>query len=111
MNTNWTKDELLAYVLLYVANADFEESNIERDVIASKIDRITFNNIHQEFDEDNDYQSIQKILAGIEAHQYSKEDISTLLNDVKTLFYADEDFDIKEQSMLMFLKQKQNFSA
>lgn len=72
---NWTKQELIAYVLLYVANADLEEINSERDIIASKVDRKTFQKIHHEFDNDNDFQSIQKIIAGLEAHKYSKEDL------------------------------------
>ena len=102
---NWTKKELIAYVLLYVANADFKEANTERDVIASKVDRETFQKIHDEFDKDNDFQSIQKILKGLEAHKYSKDDINLLIADIKTLFFADGDFDIREQSMLMFLNR------
>ena len=102
---NWTKQELLAYVLLYVANADFEETNTERDIIASKVDRKTFEKIHKEFDSDNDFQSINKILASLEAHRYSKKDINMLLKDIKVLFFADDEYDIKEQSMMMFLKR------
>lgn len=102
---NWTKEELTAYILLYAAHSDFKEDNKERNVIISKVDMQTFQSIHNEFDADNDFQGIQKILASLEYHNYSKDDYSLLIADIKTLFFADEDFDIKEQSMLMFLKR------
>lgn len=102
---NWTKDELVAYILLYAANSNLVESNKERDVILSRINMNTFQKIHSEFEQDNDYQSIQKILNGLEYHNYSKDDIMMLLADIKLLFYADSEFDFMEQNMLLFLKR------
>lgn len=102
---NWTKDELMAYILLYAAHSDFKEDNHERNVIISKVDMQTFQKVHDEFSNDSDFQSIQKILASIDAHHYSEDKIDEILADVKGLFFADGDFDIKEHSMLLFLKR------
>ena len=102
---HWTKEELVAYILLFAANSNFIESNKERDVIISKVNMTTFQKIHKEFDQDNDYQSIQKIIKGLEEHQYSSDDLSQLFADVKTLFYADKEFDVLEQNMLLYLKK------
>ena len=102
---NWTKDELMAYILLYASHSDFKEDNHERNVIISKVDMQTFQRVHEEFSEDNDFQSIQKIVATIENHNYSKEAIDQILADIKGLFFADGDFDAKEHSMLLFLKR------
>ncbi len=102
---NWTKDELIAYILLYAAHSDFEEDNNERNIIISKVDMETFQNVHDEFTQDNDFQSIQKIVASIEKHNYSKSELELILADIKTLFFADGDFDIREHSMLLFLKR------
>ncbi len=102
---NWTKNELIAYILLYAANSDYDESNHERNIIISKVDMNTFQKIHDEFENDNDYQSIQKIIEGIKGHQYSDNDISELLADLKSLFFADGDYDILEQNMFLFLKK------
>ena len=49
MKTNWTEDELKAYLLIYCANADFTESKIEIDFIKSKILSSNFDKIHREF--------------------------------------------------------------
>lgn len=103
--SNWNKDELMAYILLYAAHSDFKENNHERNVIISKVDMQTFQKVHDEFSQDNDFQSIQKILASIETHKYSSEKIDEILADIKGLFFADSDCDIKEHSMLLFLKR------
>lgn len=102
---NWTKDELLAYTLLYAAHSDFKEDNHERNVIISKVDMQTFQKIHDEFDADNDYQSIQKIMASMEAHQFTKDDVDVLLSEVKLLLFSDGEFSINEQELLMSLKK------
>ena len=102
---HWSKEELVAYILLYAANSDYQESNTERNVIISKVDMQTFQKIHDEFDADNDYQSIQKIMASVEAHHYSQEDLSQLFADLKTMFFSDGDYDVLEQNLMLFLKK------
>ena len=102
---DWTRDELVAYILLFAANSDFKEDNKERDVIISKVDRITFQEIHDEFDNDNDYQSIKKIMTSLEQHNYGKEDLEILLADIKILFFSDGEFNILERNMLKALQR------
>lgn len=106
MNTiDWTKDELVAYILLFAANADFKESVEERDLIISKVDAKSFEEIHDEFKRDNDYQGLKKIMISLEQHNYDKEDVDLLIEDIKVLFFADGDFDITEQNMLKSFKR------
>ncbi|MBO6881476.1 hypothetical protein [Winogradskyella sp.] len=102
---DWTRDELVAYILLFAANSDFKEDNKERDVIISKVDRETFQEIHDEFDADNDYQGIKKIMVSLEQHNYSKDDIDMLLADIKILFFSDGEFNILERNMMKSLKR------
>lgn len=105
MNTNWTKEELVAYILLYTANSDLNIENHEKNVIISKVDMETFSKIHDEFNKDNDYQGLQKIINGLQHHNYSNEDLKNLFADIKTLFLSDGDYDIMEQSMFAYLKK------
>ena len=104
-NTHWTKDELVAYILLYASQSDLIESNKEKNIIISKVDMNTFQKIHDEFDKDNDYQSIQKIIAGLKAHNYTKMDIDLLFADINLLFFADGNFDVSERTMYKLLKK------
>ena len=102
---DWTRDELVAYILLFAANSDFKEDNKERNVIISKVDMQTFQDIHDEFDNDNDYQGIKKIMTSLEQHNYSQDDIDVLLADIKVLFFSDKEFNILERNMFRFLKK------
>ncbi|WP_299113302.1 hypothetical protein [uncultured Winogradskyella sp.] len=102
---DWTRDELVAYILLFAANSDFKEDNKERDVIISKVDMQTFQDIHDEFDNDNDYQGIQKIMTSLRQHNYDKDDVEILLADIKTLFFSDGEFNINERNMLKSLER------
>ncbi|MCT4629652.1 hypothetical protein [Winogradskyella sp.] len=102
---NWTREQLIAYVLLFAAHSDFKEDNNERNIIISKVNMNTFQEIHNEFDKDNDYQSIQKIMTSLKQHNYQKNDIETLLKDIKTLFFSDGNFSINERNMLKSLER------
>ncbi len=102
---DWTRDELVAYILLFAAHSDYKEDNHERNVIISKVDMNTFQEIHDEFDKDNDYQGIQKIMTSLAQHNYEKDDIDILFGDIKALFFSDGDFDITERNMLRFLEK------
>ncbi|MDX1348834.1 MAG: hypothetical protein R3279_01235 [Putridiphycobacter sp.] len=105
MKTNWTKNDLKTYTLIYCANADFTESKVEIDFIKSIIKNANFDQLHKEFELDNDYQSIQKMQAAIQENDYSDAEIDQLIADIKTLFLTDNDYDILEQNMLLGLKR------
>ncbi|NNE31455.1 MAG: hypothetical protein HKN40_03700 [Winogradskyella sp.] len=102
---DWTRDELVAYILLFAANSDFKEDNNERNVILSKVNMETFQDIQEEFENDNDYQGIKKIMTSLEQHNYTKEDIDLLMADIKVLFFSDGEFNILERNMLKSLKR------
>jgi len=101
----WSRDELIAYILLFAANSNFKESNKERNIIISKVDMETFSEIHEEFDHDNDYQSLKKIQAGLLRHDYTSDDLEGLFIDIKVLFYSDGEYDTLEKNMFLYLKK------
>jgi len=103
MNTNWTEDELKAYLSIYCANADFTESKVEIDFIKSKILSTNFEKIHKEFEKDNDYQSIQKIQSTIERFGYSSTQKNELLAEIKEVFLSDDKYDTLEKNLLRAL--------
>lgn len=102
--TDWTDQELKAYMLLYCANADFVVSKEEKDYIKSRISEEQYHKIHREFEKDNDYQQIQKINAAIERFEYSKEEIDEAFQSIKNLFLSDGEMDILEQNIYRGLK-------
>lgn len=97
--TNWSQEELHAYIMLYCAHADFVITHEEKDYIKNVIGKEKYRTIQKEFDMDNDYQQIQKIQATISRFNYSKDEIDRLFADIKTIFLVDGTMDILEQNI------------
>jgi hypothetical protein len=102
--TTWTHEELKGYMLLYCAHADFSVSKEEKEYIKSRVGEKKYYKILKEFEDDNDYQQIQKINAAIERFKYSKEEIDEAFRSIKKLFLADGEIDILEQNLYRGLK-------
>ncbi len=103
-STHWSKNELQAYILLYCANANFTESPEEIALIKSKVDAKNYKEIHKEFDNDNDYQSIEKIIDAVDRLNLSDKQIDKMIMEIKELFMADGDFDAAEKALFSGLK-------
>ncbi len=104
-DTDWTKEEFKAYLLLYAANANYFESDAEKEKILLMVDENTYKRIHRELDHDNDYQSIQKLLHNVEKFHYSKDDLDGLISDINRVFDANGEHDLLEDELLMALKR------
>lgn len=105
IETDWTRQEFKAYLLLYAANSNYFESEAEKETILSMVDPLVYKRIHRELDQDNDYQSIQKVLHNIEKFNYSKEFLNVLINDIQRVFNSDNKHDVLEENMLLALKK------
>lgn len=105
METSWNKKQLKAYLLLYCANIDNEENKKELSIIKSQIEADAYEKIHEEFDSDNDYQSVEKISHTLDRLGYTKENITQLITEMKALFMADGEFDATEQALFIGLKR------
>ncbi len=97
--TNWNREELHAYIMLYCAHADFVITPEEKKYIKSTIGREKYHTIQKEFDADTDYQQIQKIQATISRFNYSKDEIDRLFSDIKEIFIVDGTMDILEKNI------------
>jgi hypothetical protein len=105
IETDWTKEEFKAYLLLYAANANFFEDELEKETILAMVSPMTYKRIHRELNLDNDYQRIQKILFNIKKFHYSKENIERLILDIQKVFDASGKEDLLEENMLRGLKK------
>lgn len=101
----WSKNELVAYILLFIANSDLEQSKDETKYILSRVDKETYANVLEQFDKDNDYQCIQNIVESVKSHNYHENDYAELFADVKLMIYADGEADEMEEATLSFLRK------
>lgn len=101
----WTKDELLAYILIFVAHSDLDETKKEKEYILSRVDKKLYKHVHEKFDKDNDYQSIQNIVEAVKTHDYYQNDLSELFADIKLMAFADGAMGQMEQTIYNYLKK------
>ncbi len=104
MEKNWTKEDLKVYVLIYCANADFNERKREDDFIKSHVNADNFDEIHREFERDNDFKSIQKIQAAMKELNYTDAERDDLFQDAQAMFHLDREPDILEDNIIRGLK-------
>lgn len=103
-NPNWTKAELEIYLLIYCANANYSESKDEKKFIKSHAESSSYQKMHNEFEKDNDYQSIQKIQATIDHHQYTQTEKDKLFSEIKEMIMSDDTTDILEENIFRGLQ-------
>ena len=102
---SWSKDEFIAYLLIYAAQINQIETEEEKEFIASKIDAQILKNIYKEINNDNDYQRIQKVMVYTYQEKYLSEDLDSLLREIKELLLCDGKFDATEQALYHYLKK------
>lgn len=104
-NTNWTHQELIAYILLFVAHSDLKESRKEHEYILSRVDAETYRHIKEEFDSDNDFQSITKIVDAVNTDAAYNKNPDALFADIKLMAFADGHMDQIEHAIYNSLKK------
>lgn len=100
----WTKEELQLYILLLCASADSVRTDAELDLIKSKVDKATFDRIYEEFLEDTEERSFEKIQDNIALHHYSHREIQFLRKEMQEVFFTDNKFGMLERNMERILR-------
>ena len=105
IKTDWTREEFKAYILIYAAQSNFFEKEEEKEFIRSRVSGETYRKIHRELDNDNDYQSIQKILYNLEKFEYTRKETERLVKNIQKVFLADGEIDLLESNFYRALKR------
>ena len=105
LELTWTKDEFMAYLLIYAAQINQVETEEEQELITSRFNDQTLKTIYKEINADNDYQRIQKIMVYTYQNKYKSQDLDDLLKEIKELLLCDGKFDATEQALYHYLKK------
>lgn len=102
---DWTKNEFLAYVLLFAAHCNYFEDSEELNYILLKVDDETFHKIHTEVVVDSEEENLNKIQQYISENNLSQSEKEAILRDVKQVFFADGTVDFMEKKVFSLLKK------
>lgn len=101
---HWNKEDLKAYLLIHGANANFKESSNEIALITSKISPECYAKIHNEWQADNDIESLHKLESAMARLGYTSEEKNFLFEELKQTLSADGSFDILERNLFRGLE-------
>ena len=102
---NWTKEEFKAYLLIYAAQSNFNESEEEIDFIESKFEPELISRINKGIKNLNDFDKISIVTDYIKIHDFSQDELDSLLFEIKEIYHSDGTFDSIEQSIFSMLKK------
>ncbi len=103
--TNWNKKELEAYMLIFCADADFVETEEEQKIILSHIDQTLYKKMIVEFNLDNDFERMQKIMSTFTRLDLNGDDRQSLIQDLKAQLLSDGHLHPIAHNLEMLLKR------
>ena len=99
------KNEFLAFLFLYAAAADLVLTQSEMELIAEKVGMENLKKAKSLHDTLSDYEQIQFIMAHKEEFFPDEERKQSLLEELNTIFLADNKFSIQEQNLMRSLNK------
>lgn len=104
-NAEWTYEEFLAFLLIYVAHVDMEFAEEEKAFIRRTVGNETFDLMLAKFEGMSDFQAYQTILDYKQSYFSDEESKAKLLENIRDLFDADADYNIMEKELFHFLER------
>ncbi|RLD32542.1 MAG: hypothetical protein DRI83_10745 [Bacteroidetes bacterium] len=101
----FNRDELHAFVLLYVANADMEIDSDEIGFIRKHIKKKKLHEVEKVFEKCNDNECLQIILNHKDEYFSTRESKDELMQEIAKLIMADGEKNQMEEAILMGLKR------
>tara|TARA_R100000935_G_C2836561_1_gene168449 strand:- start:428 stop:763 length:336 start_codon:yes stop_codon:yes gene_type:complete len=93
----WSKNDLKIYILLLCANADTVETEDELYIIRSKIDPETYEKMYNEFSNDTEDLSFEKIKSSVAKHEFSNRELLHLKSEIREILLSDKKLGRGEQ--------------
>lgn len=98
-------NEYLAFLLLYAADIDQQIKEEEKEIILTVVEQSEYKAIKKRFDKLNDYERIELIQSHKEEFISTEIDKEKILNDLKSIFLADDEYLAIEKAIFMYLKR------
>ncbi|MFZ1704243.1 MAG: hypothetical protein WAT79_07845 [Saprospiraceae bacterium] len=101
----YSYNEFLALLLVYISHVDMDFSDEEKKMIKEKVGEQAMNKVIADFDKMSDFQAFQTLLDYKGVYFPTAEQKAEILEDMKKLFLADNDFSTLEKETYHFLEK------
>jgi hypothetical protein len=92
----YTHHDLIAYALIYAAMVDYSISESEKDFIIGRVGRKEFNKMLKVYENDSDFESLERIKLLKDEFFPGEKGKDELLNLIEEVFKCDHEFDALE---------------
>ncbi len=102
MNTHpnqWTKSELKAYILIFCANIDADETKEEINFIKTLTTPADYNKMYKNFLSNSEQVSLDKIEENIEHHEFTDMELIEFRTEIRQIFNSDNEIHRKEGTL------------
>ena len=103
-NEIYTRDELLAYAMIYAAMADFTLSEKEKEFITERIGKKNFEKMYRVYENDTDVERIERVELLRSEFFPGEQGKEELLKIIKDVFNCDHEFDALENAVYHSLR-------
>ena len=101
----WTRDEFMAFLLLYCAGVDMDCTEEERKVIRDGIDDAHLAAVEAEYDRLSDFGRISVMKSYQPLYFKDPAQKEDLMKAIRMMFTADGDFDTMEHNVYLMLQK------
>ena len=92
----YTRNDLIAYALIYAAMADYSISEEEKDFITDRVGKKEFKKMLRVYEEDSDIEGLKRINLLKDEFYPGDKGKEELLNLIEEVFKSDHSFDALE---------------
>jgi hypothetical protein len=103
--SRFSKNEFIAYLLLYAAETDFKILNAERKFIIAHTSNKEYSHVYTMFKRDSDLEKIEKIQSYRNQYFASKQEAEELMKEALALLKTDEEYSLYEQNFNRILSK------
>ena len=100
---NWTYQEFLCFLLIYVSHVDIEYSEEERSRLKRVFKPKVYEKVYPQFDQMSDYAALQEILKYKELYYNTPEKKQEVMDNIKIQCFVDGEYSIMEKEVFHFL--------
>lgn len=104
-STSWSKKELTTFILFYAASIDMVITEEEEAVIRSHCTGENYDRLKEIFNQCSDHEVLELILSYKDQYLSTPEDKEAMLEEMKKLFTADQQYATVERNTLSLFKR------
>lgn len=102
---NWSYNEFLTFLMIYVGHVDIEFSESEKVLIVKAFGEETFEKMYAQFVELSDYQAYETILSYKGVYFPTTNQKNEIISRVRELTVADGEFNVMEKELILFFER------